>query len=139
MLYFISFFFTAVLFASAKNVWVFMFMLVQDAGKALAILCKICIFFSQYYVRPVDSDEENAVGKALSQTQKCYQRCLSFRSIRSMITTKASAVAETIQRLRGILTEVQWQTRESLQRATITAADARLLAKFVRFFVLFCI
>lgn len=138
MLYFISFFFTAVLFAAAKNMWVFMFMLLQDAGKALAILCKIWIFLSQYYVRPVDSDEENAVGTALSQTQKCCQRCFSFRSIKSMSITKASTVAETIQRLRGILTEFQWHTRESLQRETIRAADARLLAHFVRFLVLFC-
>eukprot|EP00435_Cladocopium_sp_Y103_P061504 s93_g23.t1 len=137
MIYFISFLFTAALFSSAKSMWVFvimLIMLVQDAGKALAILSKTWIFLSNYFVRPVDSEEENAVGKTKSQTQKCYRQCLSFWS---MIEAKVSSIRETARRLRHILVEFQWHTRESLQRATITAADARLLGNFVRFFVLF--
>lgn len=134
MIMFVSFLFTAALFSSAKSVWVFVIMLVQDAGKALAILSKTWIFLSNYFVRPMDSDEENAVGKTKSLTQKYYGRCLMSCS---RIGTKVSSIRETGKRLRHILVEFQWHTRESLQHATITAADARLLGNFVRFFVLF--
>ena len=132
MIYFISFLFTAALFSSAKSVWVFVIMLVQDAGKALAILSKTWIFLSNYFVRPVGGDEENTVGKTKSLTQN--GRCLRFWS---MIETKVCSIRETGGRLRHILVQFQVHTRESLQHATITAADARLLDNFARFLVLF--
>ena len=132
MIYFISFLFTAALFSSAKSVWVFVIMLVQDAGKALAILSKTWIFLSNYLVSSVD--EETAVGKTKSLSQKYCGRCLALKP---MIEAKLSSIRETAGRLRHILVEFRWHTRESLQHATITAADARLLGNFVRFFVLF--
>ena len=87
MVYFVSFLFTAALFSSAKSVWVFVLMLVQDAGKALAVLSKTWIFLSNYFVR-VDADAEN-VRENKSLLQKYYGR----------IEAKVSSVRETTARL----------------------------------------
>eukprot|EP00435_Cladocopium_sp_Y103_P004743 s60_g1.t1 len=139
---FISFLFTAALLSSSKTIWVFILMLTQDAGKALAILMKIWFFLSKIFARERNNVEESeeTVGKALSKiskTAKYCQQCLDFIPDMSTVQEMYRSALETLERLRLILEEFKWHTRESLQHATIKVSDARLLDNFARFLVLF--
>ena len=141
---FIAFLFTAALLSAAKSITILTAMLIQDAGKALAIFTKMCFHLVSLCEAESRDEEQGNQGAAERdrQARTCCVCCkfnlspqiqpMSSGQFLTIARQKRSTGFELRDRLRGIFTRCNIQTREDLQATTLPVADVRLLSHFTR-------
>eukprot|EP00438_Fugacium_kawagutii_P003655 Skav224225 [mRNA] locus=scaffold939:1160061:1171627:+ [translate_table: standard] len=136
LILFFAFLTTAALLSSSKTPAVFLLMLAQDAGKAVALLAKTWFYLAKLFGHEMGilDDETESVGTRPSKTWKFCWRC---SKLKSHISGLWSAASEMSEELRRMMLDFQMHTQESLQTSNVKVADARLLDNFARYLVLF--